>query len=144
MNLKASKRGFKKEKYESILLCSLLRHWLSWQFIDAFGLNKKVSCEGLLRRGFKNFKTSLSQWLCRVWQLTFINNDFTWLSFGLWNIYGKDPGFKVRRTWVSSWSRPRAGQPSASASSSGMAHSGTGACLCSFRLKKGWCFDKVW
>ena len=21
---------------------------------------------------------------------------FTWLSFGLWNIYGKDPGFKYR------------------------------------------------
>ena len=48
MNLKASKRDFKKEKYESILLRSLFHHWLSWLlFIVAFGLNKKVCCEGL-------------------------------------------------------------------------------------------------
>ena len=53
MNLKGSKGGFKKEKYESKLLCSLLRHWLSHvqSFIVAFHLNKKVSCEGLLRVG---------------------------------------------------------------------------------------------
>ena len=44
MNIKASKSG--KEKYESKLLRSLLRHWLSRSFIVAFGLNKKVSCEG--------------------------------------------------------------------------------------------------
>ena len=50
MNLKASKNGFKKEKYESNLLCSLLHRWLSMLFIVAFGFNKKVSCEGLLRR----------------------------------------------------------------------------------------------
>ena len=50
MNLKASKRGFKKEKHEFKWLPSLL-HQLSWQFIIAFGLNKKVSCEGLLGGG---------------------------------------------------------------------------------------------
>ena len=51
MNSTASKMGFKKEKYESKLLRLLLHHRLSWQFIVAFGLNKKVSCEGLLGGG---------------------------------------------------------------------------------------------
>ena len=40
MNLKATKRGFKKEKHESKWLRSLLGHLLSWYFIVAFGLNK--------------------------------------------------------------------------------------------------------
>ena len=61
MNPKNSKRVFKKEKYECKLLHSLLHHWLSWLFIVAFGLNKKVSYEGLLRGGIKYLETSISQ-----------------------------------------------------------------------------------
>ena len=54
MNLKESLRGFKKEKYES----KLMRHWLSWLFIAAFGLNKTVIFEGLsMGGGIKSFKT---------------------------------------------------------------------------------------
>ena len=61
MNLKASKRGFKMDKYESKLLRSLLRHWLSWLIIVAFGLNKKKS---VVRNfyggeGVKYFETSI-------------------------------------------------------------------------------------
>ena len=55
MNLKASKRGFKKEKHESKRLCSLLHHQLSWQFIVA--LDKKVSGWG---GGLKHLETSIS------------------------------------------------------------------------------------
>ena len=39
--------GFKKEKCESKLLRKSLCLWLSWLFIDALDLNRKVSCEGL-------------------------------------------------------------------------------------------------
>ena len=79
MNLKASKRSFKKEKYESKLLLSLLCHWLSWQSIVAFGLNKKVSCDGLLIGvgGVKNFEKYISQLVCRVRQENSIYNVFT-------------------------------------------------------------------
>ena len=68
MNIKASKSG--KEKYESKLLRSLLRHWLSRSFIVAFGLNKKVSCEGTFNGGgdLKYFATSIYQCLCRFRQ----------------------------------------------------------------------------
>ena len=45
-----------KEKYESKSLHSLLHHWLSWLFIFAHGLNKNVSCEGLLKGGGVNLK----------------------------------------------------------------------------------------
>ena len=52
MNLKTSKRGFKKENYESKLLRSLLHHSLAdMVFIVAFGLKKRVSCKGLLSGG---------------------------------------------------------------------------------------------
>ena len=61
MNLKASKKGFKKEKYESKSLRLLLHHWLLWLCIVAFGLNEKVSCEGLLWGDLKYFETSISQ-----------------------------------------------------------------------------------
>ena len=61
MNLKTSKRGFKKKKFESKLLPSLLHHRLSRLFIVAFGLNKNVSCAGLLWGGSKYFETSISQ-----------------------------------------------------------------------------------
>ena len=45
-------------------------------------------------KGYNYFATSISQCLCRARQLYFIDNVFTWLSIGLWNIYSKDPRFK--------------------------------------------------
>ena len=52
-----------REKHESNWLGSLLRHQLSWLFIVAFGLNKKLSCGGLLGGvGLKYFETFISQW----------------------------------------------------------------------------------
>ena len=46
MNLKASKSTFKKENMN---LNDYVNFWLSWLFIVAFGLNKKVSYVGLLK-----------------------------------------------------------------------------------------------
>ena len=52
MNLKSSKSGFKKEKYDYVDCCVIGCHGNS---LLHFGLNTKVSCEGLLSGGFKLF-----------------------------------------------------------------------------------------
>ena len=62
MDSKASKSGFKKDTCESKLLRYLLCHRLSWLLIVVFGLNKIVSCDGLLGRGdLMYFGISISQ-----------------------------------------------------------------------------------
>ena len=64
MNLKPLIEGKNMNPNDYVFL---LHHRLSWQFIVAFGLNKKVSCERLLGGGdLKYFETSISQRLCRV------------------------------------------------------------------------------
>ena len=67
MNLKASQRGFKKEKFESKLLCSLL----SKKFIVAFGLNKKVSCGRLLRERDKALFNLFFAMMMQSWMVEF-------------------------------------------------------------------------
>ena len=85
--------GFKKEKREFKWFRSLLRHQLSWSFIVGFGLNKKVSCEGLLMGGDKVIWKFHIPMIMQSLTVKFLFNIFQWLSFGLSNIYSKDPRF---------------------------------------------------
>ena len=71
-------------------------------FIVAFGLNKIVSCEGLLRGG--ELKYFWNIYISMIMQLNFVYIMFLHvydLSFDLWNIYGKDPRFNI--VWTDTW-----------------------------------------